>query len=702
MNMYNWGLASAGFLTAVLFLMLLFRKKWRDGWHVSGLHIFTAGVYGAILILLMPVKCAEAVWQDPPLLLWLRAVLLAIPETVRVFLLEGEFATLEAVLPADGSLASLTLRSYGVCLYFLAPLLTFSNVLVLFFSTMASLQLRFCGKRPVAVFSELNEASAVLAESLYRESQNKVWNRPLIVFAGMTDKEDDSDLRQRGRDIGGIFMKKEPAGLTIGKRSRFIEFFLISEREEDNIEQARLLTKVYKNGCHKVSVFVCASSERADLVLDYQRDRKNFSSKEVSEKFRDLTGEIVYDEVLDRLDSELFGNFSLRRVDTTHVLAMDVLTRNNYSDYETIYAAAKADRTISVLVLGMDRTGVEFLKTAAWFYQRYGYRVEFNVFCGGDGEWSESRLRRSCPELFLNFDPTSGESSHDIRFFEDTDIASADFEELFCSERSAYRGRLGRTKLVFICLGDDERNVDAAVSMRSLFDRIRGETKKNAAKQPIPYIYCVVRSDKQTECLSEEHGLQNWKGERLHIDFVGAFADQYSYTRFRQIRQREKAAFPFHLDWVRKEAQLHMLYERAVRENVEHHFRQEIAEEMAEVGFSWNDGGFFKDEACTVPNVEKLLNEAADYMCYNYYRRSSMAKLEHKTAVNRFWPDTRSHGPVCSCDSCRERRITEHMRWNAYTRSIGYRRGKDRFDRAKVHKDLKPWQELPCRERYKD
>ena len=702
MNMYNWGIASAGFLAAVLLLMLLFRKKWRDGWHFSGLHIFTAGVYGAILILLLPVKCAEAVWQDPPLLLWIRALLLSIPEAVRAFVLEGDYATMESVLPADGSLASLVLRSYGVCLYFVAPLLTFSNVLVLFFSTMASLQLRFCGKRPVAVFSELNEASLALAQSLYRESQNKVWNRPLIVFAGMTKQEDDSDLRQRVRDLGGIFLKKEPAGLIIGKRSRYIEFFLISEREEDNIEQALLLTKVYKNGCHKVSVFVCASSERADLVLDYQLDRKNFAGEAVLEKFRDLTGEIIYDEVLDRLDSELFGNFSLRRVDTTHALVMDVLTRNSYADYESIYAAAEEDRTISVLVLGMDRAGVEFLKTAAWFYQRYGYRVEFNVFCGGDEEWSESRLRRSCPELFLNFDPTSGEASHDIRFFEDTDIASADFEELFCSDRSAERERLSRTKLAFISLGDDERNVDAAVSLRSLFDRIRGETKGNAAKQPIPYIYCVVRSDKQTECLSEERPLQNWKGERLHIDFVGAFADQYSYTRFRQIREKEKAAFPFHLDWIRKEAQLHMLYERAVREDVEHHFRREIAEEMAEGVFYWNDDGFFEDEACTVVNVEKLLNEAAKYMCYNYYRRSSIAKLEHKTAVNRFRLDTRSHGAVCCCDACREQRITEHMRWNAYTRSIGYRRGEVRFDRAKVHDDLKPWQELPCRERYKD
>ena len=80
MNMYTWGIASAGFLATVLLFMILFREKWRDGWHLSGLQLFTAGLYGAILILLLPIKFDEAVWQDMPLMLWLRALLLSVPE----------------------------------------------------------------------------------------------------------------------------------------------------------------------------------------------------------------------------------------------------------------------------------------------------------------------------------------------------------------------------------------------------------------------------------------------------------------------------------------------------------------------------------------------------------------------------------------------------------------------------------------------
>ena len=700
--MYNWGLVSAGFLAAVLLLMLLFGRKWRDTRHLSGLHIFTAGLYGAVLILLLPLNYSGDVWQDPPLLRWIWALLFSILDAFKVFVLKGDFSALEAVLPVDGTLASQWLHGYAVILYFLAPLMSFSNVLVLFFSTVASLRLRFCGKRQVFVLSALNEASVVLAESIYKESRGKAWGRPLIVFAGKTGENDGGGLQQRAKGIGSILLKKAPDNLSIGKRSRLIEFFLIAEKEEDNIAQALSLKKRYRDGKHRVSVFVCASSDRADLMLDYQPDNKNFPDQALEAKVRDSVRDIAYRNVLECVDSELFGNFSMRRVDMIHGLVMDVLTRRDHGDYQAIYEAAVEDRTISILMLGMDRTGVEFLRTAVWFYQRYGYRVEFNVFCGGAEDCTEAQLRRSCPELFLNFTPTSGEACHDIRFFEGKDIASADFEELFYSDKETEGKRLGRTKLAFICLGSDERNVDTAISLRILFDRLRGETKANAGNQPIPYIYCVVRSDKQAESLSAGHGLQNWKGERLHIDFVGAFADQYSYERFRQIREKEKEAFPFHLDWVRKEAQLHMLYERAVREDTEAHFRQEIAEEMETGDFSWQDGSFFKDEACTDVDVEKLLKEVVKYMCYAYFRQSSIAKLEHKKTVGRFYPDAGSHGPVCNCDICREQRITEHMRWNAYMRAAGYRYGKNRFDRAKVHNDLKPWDQLPCRERYKD
>ena len=67
----------------------------------------------------MPIKYAEAVWQAPPVLLWLRALLRSVPEAVRFFLLEGDFAVVEEALSADGTPASLPFGSMEPACIFL-------------------------------------------------------------------------------------------------------------------------------------------------------------------------------------------------------------------------------------------------------------------------------------------------------------------------------------------------------------------------------------------------------------------------------------------------------------------------------------------------------------------------------------------------------------------------------------------------------
>jgi len=94
-------------------------------------------------------------------------------------------------------------------------------------------------------------------------------------------------------------------------------------------------------------------------------------------------------------------------------------------------------------------------------------------------------------------------------------------------------------------------------------------------------------------------------------------------------------------------------------------------------------------------------------MRYAYFRQSSQAKAIHKKALTKISHimKTCSNGPICNCDICKVSRLTEHMRWNAYMRSLGYCRnskGSRRDSLAKLHPDICPWYELPCQERYKD
>ena len=74
----------------------------------------------------------------------------------------------------------------------------------------------------------------------------------------------------------------------------------------------------------------------------------------------------------------------------------------------------------------------------------------------------------------------------------------------------------------------------------------------------------------------------------------------------------------------------------------------------------------------------------------------------HKLALERLFrdrmrclkPEQRDEKTLCDCEHCRWRSRTEHMRWNAYMRTIGYQWGPRKDSRSKRHHCLIPWDEL--------
>ena len=56
----------------------------------------------------------------------------------------------------------------------------------------------------------------------------------------------------------------------------------------------------------------------------------------------------------------------------------------------------------------------------------------------------------------------------------------------------------------------------------------------------------------------------------------------------------------------------------------------------------------------------------------------------------------------CECENCMKRKRSEHMRWNAYTMTLGYVRGSYRADRAKVHNKLCAWDDLSKIDKHKN
>lgn len=689
---------------------------------LSVLTQFTIGVFLAAVLLFIPVYYHWDAWQDD--YAFLRPLLLAAVGAMRTFILDADFEIIEKTVPAAPEMLRVLFCLYAACIFFLAPVLTFTNVLSMFRNFTGEIRLRMSSRKPIYIMSELNLQSVTMAEQVANMNRAS-GTKALIVFAGVSQQweEADYELIRRAGTLNAICLKKNAALIHFSSKGKPVEIFLLGKNETENTSQAITLTEKYRNCSRKVSVYVYSTQAYTDNILDALDKGEHLLHEEILRRIRENPGQFLFEDGWTNESLPVSGRFCLRRVDLVDTLVMEVLTRDNYKDYKAIFDAAAQDRTVSITVLGMGRYGAHFLKTAIWFYQRCGYRVECNVIeLGKENGDPEKRFGQECPEL-LKYEnaEADGEAKYSVRFFNNIDCLGSDFDALVLEQEP---DRFVKTKLVFVALGDDDRNIQAAMNIRSLFDKLWIRREKMPDR--LPYIYAVVYDDQKVSNLdaNQFQQLKNHRGEDFFIHFVSTLATQYSYDVIDRYRYQERDAFKYHLDWTRKETQLRTCYEDAVMEKTGRKdyaacrkFREELDREQQERGLgavSWGDGKFFTkvlEDGTKVldydgpVNITELEKTAGEYVRYSYCRKSSIAKARHKEAIGTLSGSRQKHADICSCEDCTRARITEHMRWNAYMRSLGYRYspygGKNHY-RAKLHADLLPWKQLPCRERYKD
>ena len=680
----------------------------------SPLKLITAGVFIASLLMFIPVCYDWIGWKDG--YTYIRPVLLAILNAVRIFLAGVEFDIVENAVPAAPVWCKVAYCLYAAILYAVAPILTFSNVLSLFKNMTGEMRLRTCRNRPIYIMSELNAPSVTLANSIVADYTGKRRNRPLIVFCDVfvQNEEQNYELLQQVRQLNAICLKKDASHVTFSRKGRPMEFFLIGENEVENTEQVIRLTEKWKDSTRIVSLYVFSSDPTTDSILDSIDIGHRLLHADVMDTMKQHLTKGLVEQIWQTADYEMSGGFFVRRIDPVDVLVQDVLTKNDYADYIEIQEAAQQTKTISVTILGMGRHGVHFLKTALWFYQRYGIRLEFNIFdMGTENGDPKKRLGQECPELIgINPSTQNGDALYDIRFFTGVDCFSCDFNNLVLHDE---RQRFEKTNLVFVALGDDDRNIRAAMMVQTLFARLQAT---QADPRDIPFIYSIVCDDGKAANLNSCPADPQKKKEAAafrRIRYIGARLDRYSYSVLRNIKYDERNAFEYHLDWLKKESQLHTTYR--IAESGQPHpqldiciaFKNELDQELEERGTTlyWGDTNYFSDGSSHGIVDKMVVDLMESYMRYAYFRRSSQAKAIHKKALAKIPHiiETCCNGPICNCDICRTSRLTEHMRWNAYMRSLGYchnSNGGKRDPLAKLHPDLCPWYELPCKERYKD
>ena len=219
----------------------------------------------------------------------------------------------------------------------------------------------------------------------------------------------------------------------------------------------------------------------------------------------------------------------------------------------------------------------------------------------------------------------------------------------------------------------------------------------------------------------DSKGLVNYKDQQYQIQFIGSMSSLYSYSLLEKQQHWERMAILRHIDWMRAAHLVKISFENQL-DSTFHNALIRLYQERAELvdgeKAKTQDASFYeemireriaydplyKDGDHEELNMDELKKQLQSYYQYEYYRESSVATYLHKKYIVPafLYTEEKDHSFTCICESCIKRRITEHMRWNAYMRSIGYCYGAERCDRGKTHSDLVPWQELEPKEWFKD
>lgn len=527
-------------------------------------------------------------------------VFIAIHNMIRLFVIDSDFNIItENITDLPNWLARAYSSLFSI-LYVLAPILTFGFVLS-FFKNASAYKRYFSQYYSQAyIFSKLNEKSIALAKSLSNDKSQK----RVFVFTDVfsKDEEDNYELIEQAKELGAICFEKDITTINFALHSKktALNFFTIGKDESENLSQSLKLISNKKYG-KNTNLYVFSSQAESELLLTNAFGQGNISGIKV------------------------------RRINDVQSLILRNLYDTGFEKiFKTAYDSGADNKEINAVVLGMGQHGTEMIKALSWFCQMDGYNLTVNSF--DLDNLAEEKFKSQCPELMDESHNgkfySDGDANYLIKIHSNCDVTTHAFETKIST--------LPRTTYVFIALGDDSVNIRTALRIRMLFER--------AGYQPT--IQTIVYNTDKKVALND---IQNFKGQKYNIDFIGDIESSYSEDVILDL-DIENKALERHLKW-----------------GTEDEFWQ-----------------------------------------YNYNYKSSIAsaihyKLKVCCGINGITkqPSERTQDELWAI------RKLEHRRWNAYMRSEGYIYGGTvekigRNDMAKTHNCLVPFEELPLMEQEKD
>lgn len=362
-------------------------------------------------------------------------------------------------------------------LAFYAPLTLICTVLSHFspFFKMIRIKHLSCKKHNnIIIFNELNEKNFAIAKNY---KYNKVTdyekvnhntdfkncfyntekyyqlnstNKLTIIFCDVykQNTESFSDLSQKAIDENFFLFKDDIISLhshirkSLSKNSthKLIRYFLSGIDETENIH-------------HSVEIANTEKSFGKDCI-------KNLALFTFAEG--DANGHIL--ESLNTCD-----DFFVKRIRPSKLLSIDIVTENKLIDKSI---DENIEKDIKILIVGTGNYGFEIGKFLSWYYQRlkgniiiYFFDKDPNIKSTFSGIYDDFINYKKSPDANPELNPC-----FELKFYEGINVFSDEFSKLL--KDKIYCDNHDGIDAVFCTLGNDNLNLDAAIHIRTLIDRI--------------------------------------------------------------------------------------------------------------------------------------------------------------------------------------------------------------------------------------
>ncbi len=513
--------------------------------------------------------------------------------TLKLFFAGGEIG--------DWNVADAWLKGLYIVLYYavcvLAVVFTATTVLSFFHDRAEMRRLKQIGnRRNLYIFNELNEKSLSVAQSV-ADTKN-------VVFVFCNASEEDFTFMEQVKALPLSFCLKNDVtevqqqlqrGRAAKRDKRCLHrYFLLKDDQPENVRQA-------------IAIAESACDEEASLPI--------------LQMFVFTQG-IANGRVLDGLHNTLGQKHPeciVRRISPAFMLAKNVVAYDPHRDGgadRLLLKRSDPDKDLTVLVVGMGQYGLAIAQMLTWFYQRKEGGITVHLADRATGVYDRLKVTHTDWVDYRHYGPPDDDACFCVVAHENTDVYSTKFEQLLKQE-------IPLPDAVYVALGDDDLNIEAAYHIRGLLDRIHykdiADGYRNATADN-PYIrfggdkaddrvriFAIVHDDKRCDNLMKSD-TNAAKDEQYNIRFVGRNSEVFCFGNI----------YP---------------------EDVEHKAK----------------GDHIKRQS-----------QAQNYN--EYFHLSSLANSYHKAFINDLYGDAYME------DANRDVRMrVANKRWNAYMRANGYR-----------------------------